>query len=146
MMSTPGAAPAAQISARVPGAPAEETLEVGESGTLTITVHELSVGEVRAWLTEMAAQVQRDPLHALAFEDIGLDELARMTDWTVKKLERFAPSQLAEVLRVARRLNPDFFRIRGVLIAAATPLNQKSERTDQPQEPPAEPAQTAATS
>jgi|GEM_PF-2364245 hypothetical protein len=140
MMGIPGAVPAAQISARIPGDPATETLEVGDSGVYHITVHELSVGEVRAWLTEMASQVQRDPLHALAFEDIGLDELARMTDWTVEHLERFAPSQLAEVLRVARRLNPDFFRIRGVLIAAASPATQTA-----PQNPP-QPAEADARS
>lgn len=137
MLAFPGAAPAAQISARIPGAPAQQALSVGESGEQTITVRELSVGEVRAWLTEMASQVQRDPLHALALPDIGLDELARMTDWTVKKLERFAPSQLAEVLAVAKRLNPDFFRIRGVLIAAATPASEAPQEATPDPEPPA---------
>lgn len=114
----------AKLSARIPADPNEETLDVGSAGQRTVTVRELTVREVRAWLTEMAAQIQRDPLHALAFDEIGLDELARMTDWSADDLEMFAPSQLAEVLRVAKRINPDFFRIRGALIEAASRVTQ----------------------
>ena len=85
----------------------------------TVCVRELTVAEVRKWLQETAAQSWRDPIHATALEEVGLDELARMTDVSAEDLEAFAPSQLAEVVRVARRLNPHFFRLRDALMQAS---------------------------
>lgn len=88
-------------------------------GVRTIRIRELTVAEVRKWLQETAAQTWRDPIHATALDEVGLDELARMTDVSAEDLEAYAPSQLAELVRVARRLNPHFFRLRDALMQAS---------------------------
>lgn len=85
------------------------------SASLDITVRELTVSEVRDWLTESEAASYRDPVQALALPGLGLDELARMTDARASALEAFAPSELEELLAAARSLNPHFFRLRSAL-------------------------------
>lgn len=87
------------------------TLPNGE----TATVRELTVAEVRDWVTDSAAAGARDPIHALALDGLGLDELARMVSCTAADLEAFAPSELAELLETAKALNPHFFRLRSAL-------------------------------
>ena len=85
----------------------------------SVTVRELSVAEVRAWVTESAASTFRDPVQAMVWDDLGLDELARMCDVGAPALETFAPSELAPVMEAARALNPHFFRLRAGLEWAA---------------------------
>jgi len=117
----------AEIAVTVAADPAGAPVTVG---VLTIRVRELTVAEVRKWLQETAAQSWRDPIHATALDEVGLDELVRMTDVSAEDLEAYAPSQLAELVRVARRLNPHFFRLRDALM-------QASRRTaDEPTDPP----------
>jgi hypothetical protein len=84
-------------------------------GNEEIVVRELTFKEVRDWLAEVDAQTQRDPVHATAFEDLGLDDLARVVDWSVSSLETCTPGQLRPVVEAAKRLNPHFFRIREAL-------------------------------
>lgn len=84
-------------------------------GNEEIVVRELTFKEVRDWLAEVEAQTPRDPVHATAFEDLGLDDLARVVDWPVGRLESYTPSQLKPVVEAARKLNPHFFRIREAL-------------------------------
>lgn len=84
-----------------------------------VTVRELTVAEVRAWVTESAASTFRDPVQAMVWDDLGLDELARMCDVGSSELEAFSPSELAPVLEAARSLNPAFFRLRAALQWAA---------------------------
>ena len=92
-------------------------LQGGSEATLTafVTVRELTVAEVRDWATESAAAGHRDPVHAFALPDLGLDELARMTDSSAGELESFAPSELDELVAAAKSLNPHFFRLRSAL-------------------------------
>ena len=120
-MSGPG------VAARVTQAPLSELVHCG---TEMIRVRELTVAEVRAWLNESATQTWRDPILALALDDIGLDELARMLDRSVEDLERYAPSQIAEVVAVARRLNPHFFRLRDALIKASRGIDHTAESSN----------------
>ena len=120
-MSGPG------VAARVTQAPLSELVHCG---TEMIRVRELTVAEVRAWLNESAAQTWRDPILALALDDIGLDELARMLDRSVEDLERYAPSQIAEVVAVARRLNPHFFKLRDALIKASRAIDNTTESSN----------------
>lgn len=112
------------VAARVTDAPLSDLVHCGKD---LIRVRELTVAEVRAWLQESAAQTWRDPILALALDDIGLDELARMLDRSVEDLERYAPSQIAEVVAVARRLNPHFFRLRDALIKASRTIDTQTE-------------------
>jgi len=90
-------------------------LRVLMPGDCSVTVHEMTVAEVRAWINDSARSTFRDPVQALAFESIGLDELARMTDFDAADLEQFTPGELAPVLQAARELNPHFFRFRSAL-------------------------------
>lgn len=106
----------------------------GESARV-VTVKELTVGEVRAWVTESAATPWRDPIHATVWEDLGLDELARMTDSTADELEAFSPTELQPVVEAARNLNPAFFRLRAALqwasrrLATETSLAESTEQS-----------------
>ncbi len=87
-----------------------------------IVVRELTFAEVRAWVNESAASTTRDPLHAMAFDDFGLDELARMCAADAEALEAYSPSQLAPVVEAARKLNPHFFQVRATLLWAVRHL------------------------
>lgn len=102
------------------------TLGVDLSGRL-VTVKELTVAEVRAWLVETEAGLHVDPLHALAFEDCGLADLVRMCDATAEELEAYAPSDLAPLVEACKGLNPHFFRVRAALSGAARVMLAEAE-------------------
>ena len=87
--------------------------------TRTVTVRELTFGEVRDWMTAVESGEQRDALHALALDDCGLDDLARMSDISTADLEACAPSDLAELIKVCKELNPHFFKVRAALSGVA---------------------------
>lgn len=92
---------------------AQQEIAVGDR---IFTVRELSVADVRAWFVEIDAQfalgTPRDPLHAMAFDDCGLDDLAHLCDVPVTELEQYSVRALHPVLDVARALNPLFFSVR----------------------------------
>lgn len=87
-------------------------------GDCHVTVRELTVGEVRAWLNHIK-QLESDLIGDALFEDISLGELCQMTDANLAELDTFTPSELREVAAVAKELNPDFFGMRARLTAAA---------------------------
>jgi hypothetical protein len=103
-----------------------------DGGPLQVTVRELTVAEIRAWATEDAANAiapggyWRDPIHATAFEGLGLDELARFCDWPVESFERFTPSELQPVLDAAKGLNPHFFRLQAAVNGKASRLTHSA--------------------
>jgi len=88
-------------------------------GNLAITVKELTVGEVRDWLTEMEAGPGEDAVHALALPDCSLADLARMSDVSVQALEAYTPTELAELVTTCKELNPHFFKVRAALTGVA---------------------------
>lgn len=92
-----------------------------------VVVRELTFKEVRDWLAEVEAQTQRDPVHATAFEDLGLDDLARVVGWSCSRLETYTPSQLKPVVDAAKKLNPHFFRLRAALQWAVRELMTAEE-------------------
>ena len=85
----------------------------------TVTVKELTVGEVRNWLLDAETGVSEDPLHALALEECSLADLARMSDVDARALEDYTPSELALLVAAAKELNPHFFRVRAALSGVA---------------------------
>jgi len=95
---------------------AQQEVTVGDR---VFTVRELSFADVRAWFVDLDAQLAagtpRDPLHAMAFDDCGLDDLARLCDVPVTDLEPYPVQALHPVLAAARALNPFFFRVRSEL-------------------------------
>ncbi len=88
-----------------------------------IVVRELTFAEVRSWLAEEDVKQFRDPIAVMAFEDIGLDDIAHMVDVSATDLEKYRPSELEPVIAAARRLNPHFFRLRAALMQAVRTLS-----------------------
>ena len=104
-------------------------LPMGEGKEMVVTVKELTVTEIRNWIVESSAATWRDPVLATVWEDIGLDELARMTDCSATDLEDFTPSGLQPVLEAARNLNQHFFRLRSYLLWADSTSAQENLST-----------------
>ena len=77
---------------------------------LVVSVRELSVSEVRAWLMEIEAGAPFNPFHTMLFDTFSLADLVRMSDASLAQLEALTPSELEPLISVARSLNPDFFR------------------------------------
>lgn len=92
------------------------------AGPLVVEVRELTFVEVREWFVALDSNQDRDVLHALAFEDCGLDDLARMCNVPAEALEQCTPSELRPVVQAARALNPFFFRVRASISAASRQL------------------------
>lgn len=80
----------------------------------TVTVRELTVGEIRAWLAEAeAADVDGvDVVGSLLFEDMALADLSRMTDITAEEMDALPLSVINQIKGVAKALNADFFALR----------------------------------
>lgn len=101
-----------------------------------INVRELTVGEIRAWFTDLDSDLPMpaaDPADGTAGQDgpdtsaadvfsdlllaeISLDDLARMTDLSVTDMNGLTQSELRSVLDCAKQINPYFFDLRTRLI------------------------------
>lgn len=91
-------------------------------GSISVTVRELSVLQVRAWLTELLnPQPQRDLVDEAFFTECSISDLLRMTSLTRDQLDELRPSQLQEVIALCKELNPDFFAFMGRLVKPAAP-------------------------
>ena len=95
---------------------------------ISVTVKELTVGEVRNWLLDAETGVEGDPLHALVLEECSFDDLARMSDIDARALEGYTPSELAPLVAAAKELNPHFFRVRAALTATARAVQREIEQ------------------
>jgi hypothetical protein len=81
-------------------------------GECTVTVKELTVAEVRAWLNEPAKteEPEFDLLTGLlSFDGIGMEELHRFTDLKKDQVELLPPSALKQIACVIKELNSVFF-------------------------------------
>lgn len=81
-------------------------------GDLTVTVKELAVSEVRAWLNEPTKvdQPEFDILTGLmSFDGIGMEEIHRFTDLKKEMVEELPPSCLKMIAAVIKELNSVFF-------------------------------------
>lgn len=94
------------------------TVVIGEGGEapLAVTVRELTVGEIRAWLAGLAG-LQLDLVDALLLGDITPQDLARLSSLTLAQVETLTPSQLRLVLDAAREVNADFFALLGKIVS-----------------------------
>jgi len=77
---------------------------------LVVSVHELSVAEVRAWVMEIESGAHFDAFHAMLSDSFYLPDLARISDASLAQLEAFTPSELEPLISAARSLNSDLFR------------------------------------
>ena len=73
-----------------------------------VTVRELTFADVRDWLRRREILKSCDVIHALAFEDFGIDDLAEMSDATTEEMEACAPSELKPLIEACKALNPHF--------------------------------------
>lgn len=76
-------------------------------GDLHITVREMTVMQVRTWLSE--EQAGEGLIETAFFEDCAFSDLKRMSSLTDEQIDTLRPTQLREVIQLCRELNPDFF-------------------------------------
>ena len=88
-------------------------------GARTVTVRELTVREVRDWLTAQEVARESDVIGALALDECSLDDLAHMSDISAVDLEGYAPSELVDLVSLCKALNPHFFKVRAALSSVA---------------------------
>lgn len=81
-------------------------------GEISVTVRELTVGEIRQLLKSLAEGSDGDLVEYAVLEEIGLRELQLMTDLEPEIMEDLAPSQLRQVYEACREINKDFFALR----------------------------------
>jgi len=91
-------------------------------GSVSVTVRELTVLQVRAWLAEMVKpKEQHDIVDQAFFDECALSDLQRMTSLSSEQIDQLRPSQLREVIDLCKELNPDFFGFMGRLVKTAAP-------------------------
>ena len=96
--------------------PATIQVQLGER---TVTVRELTVREVRDWLTSLEKGVA--PVDAggeFVWDDCSLQDLVRMSDAPLEFFDDFARSDLEPIREAARSLNSHFFGTRAAVAAA----------------------------
>lgn len=82
-----------------------------------VVVKELTVAEIRAWLKEIEAGLQGgDVVGGALFEDITFGDLMRFTSLSGAEIDALCPSQLRQVIDVAKEINSDFFLLRGRMV------------------------------
>lgn len=85
---------------------------------LTVTVAELTVGDIRDWLREVQELQGFDLVDGALFQEEGasIDDVLRMTDLDKGEIDRLTPADLAKVLEKCRKVNPHFFRFRAAVL------------------------------
>lgn len=91
-----------------------QLVELGEEQS--VTVRELTVAEVRAWLLEGEREKGNKPsamesIGILFLEDTTLQDIAYMTGLKLQDFDNFTPSQVNKISEVCKSLNAPFFRI-----------------------------------
>lgn len=92
-------------------------------GNRPVTVHELSVGQIRAWLRgeELKAVAGHEPEGwdaAIDVDGVSLAILYATTDLAPADLDEHAPSQMAVLVKAVREANPSFFAVADRITAA----------------------------
>jgi len=90
------------------------TREVKIDDELSVTVKELTVAEIRAWLSESKPEETEEPqfdliTDLLSFDGIGMDELYKFTDLTKDQIEALPLSVMQKVSVVIKEVNSVFF-------------------------------------
>jgi hypothetical protein len=88
-----------------------------------VTVRELTVGEVRAWLADAEGQVGRDAdgmpdiIGLWLLDECSFGDLKRMSDVSDERLNDLTDSDLRALVDACKDLNPGFFGLRARLTA-----------------------------
>lgn len=104
-----------------------------ERHNLTVTVKELTVSDVRAWLRSMSDLKGFDAVNAALFQDDGcsIDDILRMTDIDSAELDQLPPADVVKIIEKCKKVNPHFFRFR----AAMVEIGGQAEQTRTPSGP-----------
>lgn len=86
-------------------------------GACEFFVHELTVGEIRAWLAG-SEFMSNDAVGALLFEDFDLRMLAVCCAAEVSAFDPLTPGQLRELQVRCQAVNADFFAMRQRMVEA----------------------------
>lgn len=110
----------------------EKAIQVGER---TVSVRELTLKEIRAWLADASDESSADALDFVGMtvvDGVTLEDLARMTDLTVADMDALTPSEVQRLADVCREVNPGFFRVAAPLhkIARAALENYASRNSN----------------
>jgi hypothetical protein len=111
------------------------TVVIGEGGEapLAVTVRELTVGEIRAWLADVqAASDAVDIVDVMLLRDVSLQDVQRMSSLTAEQVEALAPSQIRTVVAAARELNEDFFGLRAGLLSVIPAMPSEPSSAQSP--------------
>lgn len=94
-------------------------------GSQSITVREMTVQQVRAFLQDAAKGGTTDTVDALILDDCELSTLRSMCSLTVDQIGEMKPSELEAVKDKCKELNPHFFAMLAKLtdMAKAQPAN-----------------------
>ena len=82
----------------------------------SVICRELTVLQVRNWMEGLGSEAP-DPLSAMLFENCPLDDLKRMTDLNDETINSLRPSQIEQLIKVCKELNPHFFALLGRMAA-----------------------------
>lgn len=79
-------------------------------GKTAITVKELTIAEIRAWLkkTEIEEE-QPETVDLFILPDLQLQELLQFTDATPEDLDALTQSEVQELYQTVKEVNPLFF-------------------------------------
>ena len=91
---------------------------------LMVTVRELTVGEIRAWM-KRTADGGYDPVDDTLLQEVSLADLYAMTDLPAGQAENLTPSQLRLVFEGCREVNPDFFGLRDRIESAGRQILER---------------------
>src|SRR5512143_2567255 len=94
-------------------------------GDQRIVVAEMTLGELRAWLSDLV-QVPPDLIGDELFEGMTLAEVMRLSTLTPEAAERLTPSEIQQVVDACQEVNRHFFRLRANLLARARQLAPSS--------------------
>ena len=91
----------------------EKVVKLGE---LDVTVHELTVGEVRLWLQNVDDKKDTDVFAELLVDELSLTDLARFSTISSEQLDALTQSELSLLVATSKELNPYFFALRAKLM------------------------------
>lgn len=86
-----------------------------EVGGRKVLVKELTVGEIRAWLAGKAEG--GDLVDSMLFEEVALSDVSVFTDLAAEAVDAMTPTEVAQVVDVAREVNGRFFAMREKVVA-----------------------------
>lgn len=88
-----------------------------EVAGLKIQVRELTLKEIRAWFKSVSSpENSNDLVDATLFEEFSVSDLLVLTDLSMERIDGMTPTDVREVVAVAKEVNADFFAMRNRLV------------------------------